>query len=124
MPFAPRPPCSVSTCPNRKPCPVHGDPAAKAYDRARGKTATRQYGGRHRKLRKQTLSRDPLCVCSVYPGCTHAPGDCGELSVIDDHVVPIRDAPERAFDPSNRQGLCIPCHNRKTAQETRATRAG
>ena len=122
MPFAPRPACSVPTCPERKPCPIHGNATARAYDYRRGKTAARHYGGRHRKLRAQTIARDPLCVCSVYPGCKHAPGDCGELTTVSDHVVPVRVAPELAYVQENRQGLCKLCHDRKTAWETRQRR--
>ncbi len=31
-----------------------------------------------------------------------------------DHIIPVRDAPERRLDPTNLQPLCWPCHNRKT----------
>lgn len=34
-----------------------------------------------------------------------------------DHIVPVRDAPERAFDLTNLQCLCGSCHGRKTRSE-------
>ena len=36
-----------------------------------------------------------------------------------DHIIPIRHAPERMFDPANFQSLCHGCHSRKTAAERR-----
>jgi len=39
----------------------------------------------------------------------------GRLEV--DHVVPVRTAPERAFDPANCQALCRRCHSSKTRAE-------
>jgi hypothetical protein len=39
-----------------------------------------------------------------------------------DHVTPLKDGGER-FDASNLQGLCVSCHNAKTARETAWTRA-
>ncbi len=34
-----------------------------------------------------------------------------------DHIEPVRDAPERAFDLDNLQTLCGPCHGKKTRRE-------
>lgn len=31
-----------------------------------------------------------------------------------DHIIPIREAPERRLDPTNLQPLCLPCHHKKT----------
>ena len=33
-----------------------------------------------------------------------------------DHIVSVKDAPERAFDPANVRVLCHSCHSRKTAK--------
>jgi len=38
-----------------------------------------------------------------------------------DHIRPIRDAPELAYDMGNLQSLCVPCHSRKTRLETGMT---
>lgn len=44
--------------------------------------------------------------------------ECGERSRIEvDHIKPIRDAPELAFEITNLQCLCIRCHARKTRLE-------
>ena len=34
-----------------------------------------------------------------------------------DHIVALRRAPELAFEPSNLQHLCAPCHKAKTKSE-------
>ena len=50
------------------------------------------------------LERDPICR-----GCGRAP------SVHVDHVLPR--AQGGTDDPSNLQGLCTPCHSRKTVTQ-------
>lgn len=42
-------------------------------------------------------------------------GARGRLEV--DHIEPVRAAPERAFDLSNLQSLCVRCHGAKTRRE-------
>jgi len=42
-------------------------------------------------------------------------GVTGRLEV--DHIIPVRAAPERAFDLTNLQTLCVSCHSRKTRVE-------
>lgn len=42
-------------------------------------------------------------------------GARGRLEV--DHIKPVRDAPELAFDLANLQTLCKPCHSTKTKLE-------
>lgn len=66
-------------------------------------TSTRRW----QVLRHQILERDGWkCRC------------CGERRRLEiDHIQPVRLAPERAFDPSNLQALCGPCHTRKTRIE-------
>lgn len=58
-------------------------------------------------LRHDILERDGWkCRC------------CGERRRLEvDHVLPVRDAPERAFDPDNLQTLCGRCHTKKTRIE-------
>lgn len=62
---------------------------------------------RWKALRLRALRRDGFaCVkCSAR----------GRLEV--DHVVSVRDAPERAFDLDNLQSLCPTCHGSKTRRE-------
>lgn len=43
---------------------------------------------------------------------------CGEKQRLEvDHIKPVRDAPERAFDLDNLQTLCGSCHTKKTRIE-------
>jgi 5-methylcytosine-specific restriction endonuclease McrA len=58
-------------------------------------------------LRQATLRRDGFQCRSC--------GARGRLEV--DHVRPVRDAPELAFDLGNLQSLCAGCHARKTRTE-------
>ena len=72
----------------------------------RGFTASRRW----RAIREQHLREHPLCVeCMKHNRITPAK----EV----DHIVPRRDAPERAFDPANLQSLCPTCHGQKTRDE-------
>ena len=36
-----------------------------------------------------------------------------------DHIVRVVDRPDLAWDQENWQGLCVPCHRKKTAEENR-----
>ncbi|OWJ72518.1 endonuclease [Haematobacter massiliensis] len=58
-------------------------------------------------LRWIILERDGWqCVC------------CGARRRLEvDHIKPVRNAPELAFDPANLQALCPSCHTRKTRLE-------
>jgi 5-methylcytosine-specific restriction protein A len=59
------------------------------------------------RLRRATIHRDGhQCV------------QCGSMRALQvDHIVPVRTAPERAFDPANLQTLCRACHAAKTRIE-------
>ncbi|RXF73904.1 HNH endonuclease [Hansschlegelia zhihuaiae] len=58
-------------------------------------------------LRHQVLERDGWACRS-----------CGSRRRLEvDHVRPVRNAPERAFDAGNLQTLCAQCHTRKTRIE-------
>ncbi|MDU8946113.1 HNH endonuclease [Ovoidimarina sediminis] len=63
---------------------------------------------RWRRLRWQILKRDNF-TCQ----------DCGKMGdrLDVDHIVPVRDAPEKSFDPANLQSLCRECHSAKTRRE-------
>lgn len=85
---------------------------AERWHRVQDKAFRRLYDTRWwRRESKLFLSRNPLCV------------HCMELGVVTaaeevDHIEPHR-GDERLFrDRSNWQGLCKPCHSRKTASET------
>ena len=63
------------------------------------------------QTRAAQLSDEPLCrMCKQIGTLTSAE--------VVDHIVPVNEAPERAFDPDNLQSLCKRCHDRyKQAQE-------
>lgn len=63
-----------------------------------------------KKARKVWLAKHPLCV------------DCAELGLVVearevDHKLPHRGSRALFWERSNWQGLCKPCHSRKTARE-------
>lgn len=58
------------------------------------------------------LWRDPLCLHCKAKGID-------ELSTEVDHVIDRLLRPDLAFDESNLQGLCKPCHSRKTIEKIR-----
>lgn len=62
----------------------------------------------YRRVRDMVRRRDGVCVsCGTTAGLTVH------------HVVPAREAPELAFDPSNLVTLCRPCHGRAEAAARR-----
>lgn len=59
---------------------------------------------RWQRLRELQLSAEPLCRFCSQAGRTTLATDV-------DHVVPVRQAPDRAFDQTNLQSLCRRCHS-------------
>jgi 5-methylcytosine-specific restriction endonuclease McrA len=59
-PWARKPPCSVPTCPNSKPCPVHHVERKWAPDK-RPSASQRGYGPEWTKTRMHVLYRDGEC---------------------------------------------------------------
>jgi 5-methylcytosine-specific restriction protein A len=88
-----------------------------AADAARGTSTQRGYDAAWRRLRKAHLIANPLCVFHLAVGETVA-------ATVGDHIVSIRDAPERRLDPSNLQSLCKSCHDRLRQREQAAERMG
>lgn len=75
------------------------------YDLRRGTVAQRGYGARWQRLSKAVLARDVICQ---HNGC--------ELPATEaDHIIPKPKGGQDTMD--NLQGLCKPCHSRKTASE-------
>jgi 5-methylcytosine-specific restriction protein A len=78
--------------------------------------AARVYrSNRWRQVRALQLTREPLCE------------DCRRHGVVEpatqvDHVLGLVDRPDLAYDLSNCQSLCTPCHARKSAAERLARR--
>jgi 5-methylcytosine-specific restriction protein A len=67
----------------------------------------RGYDARWDAFAKSFLRKHPLCV-----DCSREGRDEPATQV--DHIVPLREAPKRKFDPTNLQGLCRPHHTIKT----------
>lgn len=114
MPSAPMKPCADRHCPELVPrgttrCKTHQreDYRRKDSQRSDAELERRKVyqSARWRKVRQQILNRDPLCR-----SCRRA------ASREVDHIRPTAQG-GAAFDPANLQGLCTPCHSRKTATE-------
>lgn len=76
----------------------------------RGNSTQRGYGYRWQQTRAGYLLKHPLCVHCSRDGKVEP---ATEL----DHIVPHRGDQQLFWDRSNWQGLCHPCHSRKTASE-------
>ena len=72
--------------------------------------------GRWRKVRAMCLARNGLCAdpYGKHGTETVTATEC-------DHIVPIRVAPQRAYDLTNIQPLCSGCHARKNREERSAS---
>ena len=105
MPYAPANPCRVPMCPNMQPCPEH---VPRDLRRGRG------YGRRWRNFRDAWYRRHGRkCVLCLAEGIIEP---ATEL----DHIVPLTGPDDPTFfDDAAVQGLCGPCHKRKTARERR-----
>ncbi len=57
---------------------------------------------RWRALRKIVLREEPICRMCQREASSHV-----------DHIIPRKKRPDLAFERSNLQGLCQPCHNAK-----------
>lgn len=62
---------------------------------------------RWQRLRRQVLREQPLCATE----------GCGQPSEVVDHVIPLVERIELAFERVNLQGLCADHHNSKTRLE-------
>lgn len=73
---------------------------------------------RWRKLRQIHLAQHPFCTyCSELGHTTPA--------TVVDHITPIREAPDRAYDMENIQSLCDACHSgAKQKEEQTGQRIG
>jgi 5-methylcytosine-specific restriction protein A len=102
MPHRPARPCRHPGCHRTAArgrfCPAH----ARAYEGRRPSAARRGYDARHRRWRRMVLARHPLCRC-------------GAPAVVADHRVPLSAGGDWSLE--NGQGMCLSCHNAKTARE-------
>ena len=98
-------------------CAQHQTKVHRDYSRARKGFDTElgfYQSARWRNIRAAVLRDNPLCCGCQTKGVL-------QLAKVVDHIVPIKLGGER-FERSNLQGLCVPCHNAKTASETAASR--
>ncbi|KKM20545.1 hypothetical protein LCGC14_1644350 [marine sediment metagenome] len=98
-------PCAKPGCPGAtygRFCIPHGREESRRYERQRGTSAQRGYGGQWRQIRKLVLLRDSTCKL-----CGRAP------STEADHKTPRSRGGADTLE--NLQGACKPCHSRKTA---------
>ena len=71
-----------------------------------GKTGRKVYASSAwKRVREEILNDDPRCVLCLEEGRTVAAAEV-------DHIVPLRDAPDKAFDRGNLRPLCRSCHQR------------
>lgn len=123
MPTAPPRACEFPGCKNYAVgrtwrCADH---AKKDVEESRQTDALRYKNTPHRKLYDQAawhknlqpfiLARDPLCRLQITDLCKQHDGDG---STVVDHIVDHKGNPALFFDPANCQGVCKPCHDRKT----------
>jgi 5-methylcytosine-specific restriction protein A len=114
-------PCAKPGCPNLthgKYCEAHAHLEAedkaqysKFYDRYKRDGGAQKFyqSAEWRKLRALKISQTPYCE-RCYKEGRMTPAE------VVDHIVEISDDPSRRLDPSNLAALCIPCHNKKTAE--------
>lgn len=100
--------CQSRAEPGENKCPACQDTAYQRDKRRRGSASERGYNARHRKWRRMILHRDPLCVQCDREGRVRP-------ARIADHILPVEEGGRWTLE--NGQGLCTPCHNRKTAAE-------
>ncbi len=89
------------------------------YDARRGSSAARGYGHRWRVARAGHLQAHPLCV-----HCLAADPPRTAAATVVDHITPHKGDMELFWDTANWQGLCKPCHDRKTVLEDGGLRPG
>ncbi len=86
--------------------PTHRPPGAVSHEQYRPNAAQRGYcKAAWKRLRRRVLRRDPFCVKCERAVATEA-----------DHITPRAQGGDDTM--GNLQGLCRPCHSRKTREET------
>ena len=104
-------PCKYPRCPGITQevyCAKHQNQTEHHYEKVRGSAASRGYGYRWQKYRKQFLAENPLCI--NFKECHH-------VAVLVDHKRPSRGDSPLFWDPDNHQAMCKACHDTKTATE-------
>ena len=117
MPTRPPTPCTYPRCAalvqGSSRCAAHRGVEKREYERShQRKTANaRGYNYRWQKARLTYLKRHPLCAECERQGRVMPANEV-------DHIIPHRGNQVLFWDTQNNwQGLCKPCHSRKTVQE-------
>lgn len=116
MPYAPMKPCSAPGCgklTHDRYCDQHAVAAKeekRETERQRGSASARGYGRPWQKYRAGFIRNNPLCCVCEAEGRVEPTTDV-------DHIKPHRGDQKLFWDKNNHQGLCHPCHSRKTATE-------
>jgi 5-methylcytosine-specific restriction protein A len=89
------------------------------YDAEHQDTTAKQVrnSARWQKLRAVVLNTTPLCA---DPFLVHRGSPVPATQV--DHIIPLDQRPDLAYNLDNLQGLCTFCHSRKTTMERRRKR--
>lgn len=87
---------------------IGGAGKRKAWAPSSYRPDTRKRGRAGQRERRQVLAEEPLCRKCLAVGLTVA-------SEIVDHILPL--AWGGTDSRSNKQGLCTPCHDEKSAAE-------
>jgi len=87
----------------------------KAWTKPRWQPDRRKRGRAGQRDRAQVLAEEPLCRPCLEVGLTSPSEEV-------DHVVPLFEG--GSDDRSNKQGICRPCHKKKTAAESLRARSG
>ena len=98
-------------------CDAHRSASHRDYARARRGFDTERgfyQSAAWRAVRAAFLTQHPLCTRCDARGRV-------VVAVVADHVIPLKDG-GAWFGWTNLQGLCVSCHNRKTAYETARSR--
>ncbi len=113
MPTAARKACSHPGCPNKSDtgrCPDHRRQLNRQNEQRRGNAHQRGYTSRWQKARIGFLAKHPLCAECERNGTTTA-------ATIVDHIIPHKRDWKLFWTRANWQGLCKPCHDKKTARQ-------
>jgi 5-methylcytosine-specific restriction enzyme A len=107
--------CLEPRCPNPATARGRCDEHRKAIERERSRRRREATSGVYKRkrwemVRRSVLRRDPICQV-----CDRA------ISAEVDHIVPLAEGGD-PYDPVGLQGICSPCHWRKTGAENAGLR--
>lgn len=100
--------------PSKPPSLRKGLPRPAWSTSRRASRQERGYGRVHDLMRQRVLREEPLCRTCTEAGYV-------ERTTVADHIIP--KAEGGTDGRGNYQGLCDPCHVRKTAKESARARA-